>query len=50
MKRKDMDEFNAYLAGCTDDQVRAVRDKELAAHRRDYAALASAEMKRRGIF
>jgi hypothetical protein len=50
MTQKDLNEFNAYLATLTDDQVRAVRDKEKAARRTDYASLASAEMARRRIY
>lgn len=49
MKPKDRREFRAYLAACTDAQVQGVYEKEHAAGREDYAALACEEAARRGI-
>lgn len=49
MTAKDITEFNAYLAACTDAQVVGVYQKEKAAGRDDYAALAANEATRRGI-
>jgi hypothetical protein len=46
---KDIREFNAYLQQCTDRQVQGVYDKEKAAGRDEYVALAEAEAQRRGI-
>lgn len=49
MTPKDKREFEAYLRGCTDAQVRGVYEKEKKAGRRGYANLAIAEAGRRGI-
>lgn len=49
MNEQDKIEFNAYLAACTDRQVYGVYDKEKAAGREDYAELAMAELKKRGL-
>lgn len=49
MLTKDRVEFNLYLENCTDAQVIGVWVKERKAKRRAYAALAKAEMDRRGI-
>lgn len=46
---QDMREFNAYLRGCTDRQVRGVYEKESGAGREEYAELAAAEMHARGV-
>lgn len=45
-----MNEFQLYLANCTDQQVLAVYEKERSAGRRQYAALARAEAVRRGLW
>ena len=47
---KDIREFNAYLAGCTDSQCLGVYDKEKAAGRNAYAALAAEACRNRGIY
>jgi len=47
---KDIREFTAYLRNCTDAQVRGVYEKEKAAGRDAYMALAEAEADRRGLF
>jgi hypothetical protein len=49
MTHQDAREFRAYLRACTDNQVRGVYEKERAAGRDDYAALAKTEAARRGI-
>ena len=49
MNAKDIREFSAYLSQCTDAQVRGVYEKETAAERDDYAALAELEAAKRGI-
>ncbi|HDR9103409.1 TPA: hypothetical protein QDB04_000129 [Burkholderia vietnamiensis] len=49
MTAQDKREFNAYLQGCTDNQVRGVLDKESNAGRADYAQLAETEMARRNL-
>lgn len=49
MTEKDKNEFSAFLRLCTDAQVFGVRDKEKAAGRKDYLALANAELQRRGL-
>ena len=49
MTAKDTREFIAYLRACTDAQVIGVLDKERAAGREDYAALAKGEADRRNI-
>lgn len=49
MTNKDRTEFNGYLRNCTDNQVFGVLEKEQAANRDDYAALAQAELERRGL-
>ena len=49
MTSQDKKEFNLYLANCTDAQVLGVFEKETAAGRADYAALAKAELQRRGL-
>ena len=49
MDANDAREFKAYLRNCTNNQVIAVYEKERAAHRRDYAALAEAEAERRKL-
>lgn len=46
---EEIRDFNAYLASCTDAQVRGVYTKEKSANRDAYAALAEAEAARRGI-
>lgn len=45
----DIREFNGYLRNCTDDQVRGVYEKERAAGRDAYAALAREAARVRGI-
>lgn len=49
MSEKDARDFRAYLFACTDRQVIGVLEKERAAGRADYAALAEAESDRRGL-
>lgn len=49
MTGKDEAEFRAYLRNCTDRQVQGVYDKEKAAGRMDYAAMAVEEAGRRGF-
>jgi len=49
MTTQDREEFISYLRGCTDNQVRGVYDKEHAARRSGYAALARDEATRRGF-
>jgi hypothetical protein len=49
MTAREIREFTAYLAACTDAQVQGVYAKEKAAGREDYAALAEAEAAHRGI-
>jgi hypothetical protein len=46
----DIREFCTFLRGCTDAQVRGVYDKEKAAGREEYVALAEEEAIRRGLF
>jgi hypothetical protein len=46
----DIREFCGYLRNCTDAQVRGVYEKEKAAWREEYVALAEAEATRRGLF
>jgi hypothetical protein len=46
---RDIRDFRAYLAACTDRQVQGVYNKEKAAGREAYAELAVAEAERRGI-
>lgn len=46
----DIREFCGYLRGCTDAQVRGVYEKEKAAGRDEYVALAEMEAERRGLF
>ena len=41
--------FQRYLAQCTDQQVQGVWEKERGAGRSDYAALARAELLKRGL-
>jgi hypothetical protein len=45
----DIREFAAYLRNCTDAQVRGVYEKEKAAGRDEYVALAEIEGERRGL-
>jgi hypothetical protein len=47
--QQDLDEFEQYLQQCTDTQVQGVYDKERAAGRDEYADLAVAEARSRGI-
>lgn len=49
MTPKDREEFKQYLRQYTDSQVYGVLEKERAADRDDYAALAEAELERRGL-
>ncbi len=49
MDGNEIRDFYAYLAQCTDAQVLGVLEKERAAGRDDYAALAETEALRRGI-
>ena len=49
MTKKDRTEFNEYLRYCTDRQVLGVYLKEYKAGRPGYAALAYAEIVRRGL-
>jgi hypothetical protein len=49
MTAKDKSEFEAYLRGCTDNQVRGVLEKEQNARRRGYVRLAELEMARRNL-
>ncbi len=49
MTAKDKSEFIGYLRQCTDRQVLGVLEKEKAAGRRAYAALARNEALRRGL-
>lgn len=49
LSASDIRDFNGYLANCTDRQVQGVHEKESAAHRSAYVALAEAEAGRRGI-
>jgi hypothetical protein len=50
MTSDDIEEFNSYLAKCTDKQVLGVLEKELKANRKEYAALARQEARRRDIY
>lgn len=50
LSARDIREFNAYLAGCTDSQVLGVYDKEKAAGRTAYAELAAQACRNRGIY
>jgi hypothetical protein len=45
----DVRDFQAYLEGCTDAQVRGVYEKESEARREVYAELARIEAGRRGL-
>lgn len=45
----DLLDFQQYLAQCTDQQVQGVWEKERGAGRGDYAALARAELLKRGL-
>lgn len=47
---KDIREFNAYLAHCTDEQCRGVYDKEKEAGRDAYAQLAADACRDRGVY
>lgn len=49
LSERDKREFDAYLRGCTDAQVRGVYEKESQAGRDEYAALAELEAARRNI-
>jgi hypothetical protein len=49
MTKKDKSEFILYLKACTLPQVRGVYEKERAAKRKAYAALAANELRNRGI-
>lgn len=49
MNQQDRDEFKQYLRGITDNQVIGVLEKERAAGRDDYVALAEAEAARRNL-
>jgi hypothetical protein len=46
---EDIQDFNAYLAKCTDSQVTGVYAKERDAGRAEFAELARAEADKRGI-
>lgn len=46
----DIRDFSGFLFNCTDAQVRGVYDKEKAAGRDEYVALAELEAIRRGLF
>lgn len=46
---QDKKEFTAYLAACTDAQVRGVLEKESLAKRNVYANLAKQELLKRGL-
>ena len=50
LSAKDIREFNAYLLHCTDAQVLGVYDKEKAAGREAYAALAAKAARARDIY
>lgn len=45
----ELEEFSMYLRNLSDDQVRAVHEKETTANRASFAALAKAEAQLRGI-
>ena len=47
--RKEIREFRAYLAQCTDQQVKNAYEKELEAGRTECAELALQEGRRRGV-
>ena len=47
MTLAEMEEFQEYLRNCTDAQVEAVAEKEEAAERFEYAALAFIELGKR---
>lgn len=47
--RKDIEEFEQYVAQCTDAQVRNVYEKEKEAKRRTFAQIAYEEGLRRGF-
>ena len=47
---QDKQDFAAYLATCTDQQVLGVYEKERNAGRRAYAKLARDEAQRRGLW
>ena len=49
MTERDKEEFNLYLANCTDRQVFGVYEKENGANRQDYAELAYLELIKRGL-
>lgn len=49
MNPRDRSEFQSYLRDCTDRQVIGVYEKEKAAGRKDYAALAEIEAVRRNL-
>jgi hypothetical protein len=49
MTKQDRKEFAAYLRQCTDNQVLGVLEKERAAKRRAYAAMAEQEASRRNL-
>ena len=49
MTAQDIREFNAYLRACTDRQLQGVLEKETGGRRETYAALAEAELARRGL-
>jgi hypothetical protein len=49
MTANDTQEFNSYLANCTNQQVEGVYQKEKSAGRRDYAELAAKEGRKRNM-
>lgn len=49
MTKQDRREFAAYCEGCTDTQLRNVYASESLARRRAYAAIAKAELEKRGL-
>lgn len=49
MTNRDREEFIAYLVNCTDRQVLGVLEKEQAANRQEYVALAREEAIRRNL-
>lgn len=50
MNAREIRDFNAYLANCTDSQVRGVFEKERAAGREAEAELARAAAAARGVY
>jgi len=49
MRKDDKADFAAFCRAATDTQIRNIYGKELSARRRAYAAIALAEIQKRGL-